>query len=137
MAPAAALSTAVGVVLIAEDFDDTREMYRYFLAMRGWRVVEAANGLEVLPLVEAHGPDVIVMDLSMPGIDGWELTQRLKADNATAHVPVVVLTGHVLPAERARAEAMGCDSFLSKPCLPAALERELERFVTRKGEQPG
>ena len=133
MAPAAL--SAVGVVLIAEDIEDTREMYSYFLSMRGWQVVEAANGLEVLPLVAAHGPDVIVMDLSMPGIDGWELTQRLKADDATAHVPVVVLTGHVLPAERARAEAMGCDSFLSKPCLPGALERELERFVTRKGDK--
>jgi CheY-like chemotaxis protein len=131
MPPAAALS-AVGVVLIAEDFDDTREMYSYFLSMRGWRVVEAANGRDVLPLVEAHSPDVIVMDLSMPGIDGWELTQRLKADEASAHVPIIVLTGHVLPAERARAEAMGCDSFLSKPCLPVTLERELERFVTRK-----
>ena len=85
MAPAAL--SAVGVVLIAEDFEDTREMYSYFLSMRGWQVVEAANGLEVLPLVAAHGPDVIFMDLSMPGIDGWELTQRLKADDATAHEP--------------------------------------------------
>ena len=133
MAPAAL--SAVGVVLIAEDFEDTREMYSYFLSMRGWQVVEAANGLEVLPLVAAHGPDVIVMDLSMPGIDGWELTQRLKADDATAHVPVVVLTGHVLPAERAREARLAQEAVAAHRLGPRALERELERFVTRKGDK--
>lgn len=120
------------VVLVAEDYEDTLEMYRHYLTMRGWKVVGVTHGDKVLALVDQHHPDAVVMDLALPGTDGWELTRRLKSAPATARLPVIVVTGNVMAADHARARAAGCDSFLAKPCLPQALEQELRRVTPLK-----
>ena len=117
------------VVLVADDNDDTRQMYAELLAMHGFRVRLAADGSEALAAAAADRPAVIVMDLAMPGLNGWEATRRLKTADATKDIPVIVLTAHGLDHYRDVAVAAGCDEFLSKPCaiedLVAAIRRTL------------
>jgi CheY-like chemotaxis protein len=121
---------AAPLVLLADDNDDTRAMYGVLLSSNGFRVQLAADGAAALSAA-GEQPDVIVMDLAMPGLNGWEATRRLKTDEATRHIPVIVLTAHALDHYRDVAVAAGCDAFLSKPCaiedLVAAIRRTLAR----------
>jgi CheY-like chemotaxis protein len=118
------------LILLVDDFRDNRELYVEYLTYAGFRVVEAASGDEALERAFAERPDLIVMDLALPGMDGWEATRRLKSDLRTAHVPVVALTGHALQQHSQRALAAGCDAFVIKPCLPDALVDEIRRVLT-------
>jgi two-component system, cell cycle response regulator DivK len=117
------------VVLIAEDQQELRQLYAQQLAMSGFDVIEAANGAEAIDLTSARLPDVILMDLSMPVVDGWEATRRLRADTRTAHIPVVALTAHDGSGELQRATNAGCNWFVPKPCPPAALITEIRRVL--------
>ena len=83
-------------VLLVDDYPDAREMYSEYLEFSGFDVVEAGNGMEALQRAVDTAPDIILMDLSLPVMDGWEATRRLKADKRTADIPVVALTGHAL-----------------------------------------
>lgn len=121
------------LVLIVDDFQDNREMYAMFLEHSGYRVAQAANGFEALERAFALVPDVVVMDLSLPGLDGWEATRRLKADPRTQHVPVLALTSHALEGFSEGARAAGCDGFVTKPCLPDQLLSEI-RSLLRDGK---
>ena len=121
------------LVLIVDDFQDNREMYAEFLRFSGLRVEEATNGLEALEKAATLLPDLIVMDLSLPGIDGWEATRRLKSDAATKHIPVVALTGHALAGYSEGARQAGCDGFITKPCLPETLLEEIQRTLEGRG----
>jgi len=112
-------------VLVVDDYNDAREMYAESLLVHGFRVAEAANGVEAVAKARALSPDAILMDLSLPGIDGWEATRQLKADAATCRIPVVAITGHA-PAHAAdRARAAGRDRLLIKPALPDQVIAEL------------
>ena len=104
-------------------------MYGFYLARRGYRVEEAADGHEALAKALGLTPDIILMDLSLPGIDGWELARILKSDMRTAAIPIVALTAHALNGEQERALGAGCDAFVTKPCLPQTLAAELERVL--------
>src|ERR1700752_4662904 len=95
-------------VLLVDDYPDAREMYSEYLAFSGFEVVEAANGVEALERAVAEKPDIILMDLSLPVMDGWEATRRLKADARTAHIPIVALTGHALAGFSEGAKEAGC-----------------------------
>ncbi|MGH7392232.1 MAG: response regulator [Candidatus Rokuibacteriota bacterium] len=117
------------LVLIVDDFQDNREMYAMFLEHSGHRVAEAANGFEALERAFELLPDVIVMDLSLPGLDGWEATRRLKADPRTKHIPVLALTSHALEGFSEGARAAGCDTFVTKPCLPDQLVTEIRALL--------
>jgi CheY-like chemotaxis protein len=108
-------------VLIVDDFEDSRTMYAAFLRFSGYGVVEAANGLEAIEQATAVLPDVIVMDLSLPELDGWEATRRIKSEPRTGRIPIVALTGHTLEGPARDARRAGCDAFLAKPCLPDTL----------------
>jgi CheY-like chemotaxis protein len=116
-------------VLVVDDFQDNREMFAEFLSISGFRVAEAATGPEALTRTFELMPDVILMDLSLPELDGWEVTRRLKSDARTRHIPVVALTGHALADHSREAKDAGCDGFLTKPCLPEALVVEVERVL--------
>ena len=117
------------LVLIVDDFPDNRQMYAEFLSFSGLRVAEAANGHEALEKATELLPDVIVMDLSLPGIDGWEATRRLKGDPRTQHIVVMALTGHALAGHSKGAIEAGCDAFVTKPCLPDRLLEEIRRML--------
>ena len=123
------LPHAAPLVLLVDDYADAREMYGFYLTRRGYRVEEAADGHEALAKALGLTPDIILMDLSLPGIDGWELARMLKKDPRTAAIPIVALTAHALNGEQERALGAGCDAFVTKPCLPQTLAAELERVL--------
>jgi two-component system, cell cycle response regulator DivK len=117
------------LILVVDDYQDAREMYAEYLQFSGFRVAEARNGNEAVEQAFALKPDLILMDLSLPGMDGWEATRRLKADAATKHIPIVALTGHALAGASEGAKRAGCDSFVTKPCLPDDLVVEVRRML--------
>lgn len=116
-------------VLLVDDYPDAREMYSEYLRFSGFDVVEAGNGMEAIERAIEHTPDIILMDLSLPVMDGWEATRRLKSDPRTASIPVVALTGHALAGISEGALKAGCDAFVTKPCLPEELVREIRRVL--------
>ncbi|HMF98063.1 MAG TPA: response regulator [Vicinamibacterales bacterium] len=116
-------------VLLVDDYPDAREMYTEYLEFSGYEVIGAGNGLEALQRAVDASPDIILMDLSLPVMDGWEATRRLKADKRTASIPVVALTGHALAGISEGAKKAGCDAFVTKPCLPEDLVREIKKIL--------
>ncbi len=117
------------LILVVDDYQDAREMYAEYLQFSGFRVAEAKNGNEAVEQAFALKPDLILMDLSLPGMDGWEATRRLKADDSTRKIPIVALTGHALAGASEGARKAGCDSFVTKPCLPDDLVVEVRRML--------
>jgi CheY-like chemotaxis protein len=117
------------LVLVVDDYQDAREMCCEYLSYCGFRVAEAKNGQEAIDKAHELLPDLILMDLSLPGMDGWEATRRLKADEKTKKIPVVALTGHALAGHSEGARAAGCDAFVTKPCMPDALVAEVKRML--------
>jgi len=117
------------LVLVVDDFQDGREMCVEYLTFLGYRAAEASDGYEALERARALMPDVILMDLSLPGIDGWEVTRRLKADPKTRHVPIVAVTAHSLPGDAERARRAGCNAFVTKPCFLDELQEEIQRVT--------
>lgn len=105
----------VAKVLLVEDNDISADMLRRRLARRGFAVTVAADGIDALARVTQDRPDVILMDLSLPGLDGWTVTRRVKAQPETAAIPIIALTAHAFSADRDRALAAGCDDFEIKP----------------------
>jgi CheY-like chemotaxis protein len=119
------------LVLVVEDYQDAREMYAAYLQFSGYTVAEAGNGVEAIEKTRELLPDIVLMDLALPRMDGWEATRRLKADPATKHIPVVALTGHALAGHAEGAREAGCDAFVTKPCLPDVLVAEIQRVLER------
>ena len=118
------------LVLLVEDHAELRRLYAEQLTLSGFDVIEAENGADAISHTTERGPDVVLMDLSLPGIDGWEATRRLKDDQRTAHIPVVALTAHDGAGELERATRAGCDWFVPKPCPPDALIVEVRRVLS-------
>ena len=129
----AAESPAAARILLVDDYEDARVMYGHFLRMSGYQPIEAATGEEALELAYQHLPDLILLDMSLPGIDGWEVTAELKRNDKTKHIPIVALTAHALQAERQRTQRAGCDGFLAKPCAPPGLLAEISRQLAHRG----
>lgn len=121
------------LILVVEDFDDAREMYRDYLAFAGFRVETARDGREGIEKARAFQPDLILMDLSLPGIDGWEATRLLKAAPETRQIIIIALSAHALATEGDRARAAGCDGFIAKPCLPPDLVLEIHKYLKSHG----
>ena len=121
------------LALVVDDDVDTREMYGMYLRTSGFRVVLATNGIEAIELSEREHPDVIVMDLTMPHLDGWEATRRLKADGRTRRIPIIACSGVGIGSSAERALDAGCDGYLTKPCLPEHLLAEIRRVLRPAG----
>lgn len=117
------------LVLVIDDVEDNRDVYAQFLSHEGWRVVTAADGEDGLAKATALEPNVIILDLGLPKMDGWEVAQRLKSAPATSGIAVVALTGHVTAEARQRAMTAGVDEFCTKPCLPADLVATIRRHL--------
>ena len=118
------------MVLVAEDSEDLREAYVDWFVYKGVRAEQAASGPETLQKALDLRPDVVVMDLSLPGLDGFEVCRRLRLDERTAAVPLIALTGHADAAIEERARACGFDAYLLKPCLPEQLLAEVRRLTS-------
>ena len=116
-------------VLIVDDDRDTREMYSQSLRADGFELRTASNAADALRTARVFRPSVVVTDLRLKDVDGVELTRRLRADNCTEEIRIIMLTGAALGDERERAKACGVDAFVVKPCLPEALASEIRRVI--------
>ena len=121
------------LVLLAEDDRDSREMYALALELEGFRTVQADNGPAALERAMDSSPDVVVTDLNLPGVNGYELCARLKGDSRTSRMPVVFLTGSSYGDELERAHQVGCARVLVKPFPPDSLGRELTQVLAAAG----
>ncbi len=115
-------------ILIVEDVEDNRDLLVQFFEGQ-YEIFEAADGQEGIALAEKLRPDLILMDLSLPIIDGWEVASALKADARTRSIPIVAVTAHAMVGDEQRALAAGCDDYLSKPVDFAELERLVKKYL--------
>jgi CheY-like chemotaxis protein len=122
-------SDSAPLVLVIDDIEDNRDMYEQFLRHAGWRVEMAVDGADGLVKASALKPNVVILDMGLPKIDGWEVAKRLKGAPATSGIPVIALTGHVTKEARDRATAAGVDEFIAKPCLPPDLVAAIRRHL--------
>jgi CheY-like chemotaxis protein len=122
----------MALCLIVDDHEDTREGFAEYLQVHGFDVRAAASAEEVDAILAAQVPDAIVLDLQLPRVDGWQLAQRIKASPDLRHIPLIAFTACVMPADRARAEEVGFDLFLGKPCDPELILRELRRLLAAR-----
>jgi two-component system, cell cycle response regulator DivK len=122
-------------VLLVEDNEMNRDMLSRRLIRRGFQVVFAMDGQQGIDLARSERPDIILMDMSLPVIDGWEATRRVKADAATRSVPVIGLTAHAMSGDREKAIEAGCDDYDTKPVELDRLISKIDRLLgTAKGE---
>jgi two-component system cell cycle response regulator DivK len=108
-------------ILVAEDHEENRRIMRDLLTAAGFEMIEAHTGEDAVRLAQAERPDLILMDLQLPGIDGLETTRRIKADPALRAIPVIAVTSYALSGDDAKARAAGCDDYVTKPFSPRAL----------------
>ncbi|MBI1899253.1 MAG: response regulator [Acidobacteria bacterium] len=116
-------------ILVADDMPNGRELMRTVLERAGYSVVEAANGFEALEKVQSLSPDLVLLDVQMPGLNGFDVIARLRADERLRQLPVVALTAYAMQADREKALAAGFTSYLSKPVSLAALRSEVTRLL--------
>lgn len=113
-------------VLLVEDLEENRRVVRQLMQRLGIRLLEAGDGAEGLAIARSEKPELILMDLSLPILDGWEATRQLKADPRTAHIPVVALTAHAMAGDEQRAREAGCDGYVAKPLDLARFSRYVQ-----------
>jgi two-component system cell cycle response regulator DivK len=118
-------------ILVVEDDADNRRIVVKVLTTAGHEMLEATDGASAIAVARREHPDVIIMDLALPGIDGWEASRRLKADPETADIPIIALTAFAMRGDEERAREAGCDAYLSKPCRPQAIRDAVRRFLER------
>ncbi len=116
-------------ILIVEDQEDNRRIMRDLLTDAGFEVIEAVNGNEALSVAEAERPDLIVMDIQLPELDGLEATRRIKANPALRHIPVIAVTSYALSGDNERAMAAGCDAYFAKPVSPRKLLAKIREYL--------
>ena len=123
-------------LLLVEDNEDNRIIYSTVLRHIGYEVVEALDGMQAIELARSVLPNLILMDISIPGMDGWEATRVLREDPLTKDIPIVALTAHALADDRERAQQVGFTSYLAKPIEPRAVVAEVERWIGTGAKAP-
>jgi two-component system, cell cycle response regulator DivK len=118
-----------GCILVVEDQMDNRQILRDLLGNAGYSLVEAENGAEALAAVAKQRPDLILMDIQLPVMDGYEATRRLKSDPATKAIPIIVVTSYALSGDEGKARAAGCDAYVTKPYSPRQLLAKVREFL--------
>jgi two-component system, cell cycle response regulator DivK len=116
-------------ILVVEDDSDNRRITTKTLAVEGYQVIEAIDGFQALAQAHAEHPDLILMDLALPNLDGWEATRRLKSDPDTRAIPVVALTAVAMRGDEEKARAAGCDDYISKPARPVAIRQIVKKYT--------
>lgn len=123
-------------MLLVEDNEDNRIIYSTVLRHTGFDVVEALNGVQAVELARRLLPDLILMDISIPEMDGWEATRILRQDSTTRDIPIIALTAHALADDRERANAIGFTAYLAKPIEPRAVVAEVRRWIDNGAGAP-
>lgn len=116
-------------ILVVEDNQDNREMVVKALKFNGYQVVEAVDGEEAIEKVKAEHPDLILLDIFLPKMDGYEATRRLKGDTSLRNIPIIALTAHAMKGSMEEALAVGCDGYISKPIDVRELPKHIQRFL--------
>jgi two-component system cell cycle response regulator DivK len=116
-------------ILVVEDQEDNRIILRDLLSDAGYEVIEVGDGEKALPAAAAHHPDVIIMDIQLPLLDGYEATRRIKADPALRRIPIIVVTSYALSGDETKARAAGCDAYVAKPFSPRALLAKIREYA--------
>jgi two-component system, cell cycle response regulator DivK len=117
-------------ILVVEDQEDNRRIVRDLLTSVGYEVIEAVSGEDGVRMAETHTPDLILMDIQLPGLDGYGATQRIKANAALRQIPIIAVTSYALSGDDARAFESGCDAYVSKPYSPRALLAKIREFLS-------
>lgn len=116
-------------ILVVEDQEDNRRIVRDLLTSVGYEIIEALDGEEGVQSAETHVPDLILMDIQLPVIDGYEATRRIKANPALNHIPIIAVTSYALSGDDVKAFEAGCDSYVTKPFSPRALLAKIREFL--------
>jgi two-component system, cell cycle response regulator DivK len=116
-------------VLLIEDNEDNRIVYSTILRHYGFNVLEALTGEDGIAAAVTEKPDLILMDIGLPGLDGWEATRRLKSDDSTRAIPIIALTAHAMAEHREQALQVGCDAYLAKPVEPREVLAQVKRML--------
>jgi two-component system cell cycle response regulator DivK len=116
-------------VLVVEDQEDNMHIMNDMLTSAGYEVIKAVTGPEGVAMAESEVPDLILMDIQLPGIDGYEATRQIKGNADLRHIPIVAVTSYALDGEEGRAEEAGCDAYFSKPVSPRALLAKVREFI--------
>jgi two-component system cell cycle response regulator DivK len=116
-------------ILVVEDTEDNRRIVRDCLSGGGYDIIEAGDGATGVAMAASHTPDLILMDIQLPGMDGYEATRRIKADPALARIPVIAVTSYALSGDEAKTRAAGCDGYIAKPFSPRELLAKVRAFI--------
>ena len=116
-------------ILVVEDQEDNRRILHDLLTNAGYEIVQAENGVEALRVAAAERPDLILMDIQLPLLDGYEATRRIKADPALQAIPIIVVTSYALSGDEVEAREAGCDAYVPKPCSPRQLLAKIREFL--------
>ncbi len=116
-------------ILVVEDTEDNRQILRDLLGMAGYEMVEAHDGAQGVAMAAGHRPDLILMDIQMPVLDGYEATRRIKADPALAAIPIVAVTSYALSGDEAKTRAAGCDDYIAKPYSPRQMLAKVRSII--------
>jgi two-component system, cell cycle response regulator DivK len=119
-------------VLLVEDNEFNRDMLTRRLERKGYRVITAQDGAEGCYLARSKAPDIILMDISLPIMNGWDATLKLKSEETTRHIPIIILTAHALATDRAKAFEIGCDDYDTKPVDFIRLQRKIDNLLLEK-----
>ncbi len=116
-------------ILVVEDQEDNRRIVRDLLTSVGYEVIEAVTGEEGVKMAVAHTPDLILMDIQLPGLDGYEATRRIKANPALRHIPIIAVTSYALAGDETKTRSAGCDGYVAKPFSPRQLLAKINELL--------
>jgi two-component system, cell cycle response regulator DivK len=120
-------------ILLVEDNEANRDLLSRRLEHKGYIVINAQDGEQGYSLAHAENPDLILMDIGLPAMDGWQVCQLLKANNATRHIPIIIVSAHALTGDQAKAREIGCSDYETKPIEFARLSQKIENLLPQKG----
>jgi two-component system cell cycle response regulator DivK len=118
-------------ILVVEDTEDNLQIMRDLLSNAGYDMVEAQDGAEGVAMAQSHRPDLILMDIQLPVLDGYEATRRIKADPATKSIPIIVVTSYALSGDEGKAREAGCDAYVTKPYSPRQLLAKIREYLPK------
>ena len=116
-------------ILLVEDHEDNRRIVRDLVTSAGYELIEAVTGEDGVALAETQRPDLILMDIQLPGLDGYEATRRIKGNPALRHIPIIAVTSYALSGDDVKAREAGCDAYVTKPFSPRALLAKIREYV--------